>query len=144
MMWFWFSLAIALLVVELVTTQLVSIWLSASSFVTGIIVAIFSKIEIPWQILIFAVLSTIALFATRPFVRKFTAKSKDNKTNIDLNIGKNAIVTEKIDNINGQGTIKINGLIWSARSDDGNIIEEGEIVIFKEISGNKAIVSANK
>ena len=53
MMWVWFALAILLLVVELATTQFVSIWFSAASLVTGIIVAIFPEIPIVWEIIIF-------------------------------------------------------------------------------------------
>jgi membrane protein implicated in regulation of membrane protease activity len=57
-----------------------------------------------------------------------------------LNLDKIAVVTEKIDNVAGEGAIKINGLIWTARSIDDSIIEVGELVIFKEIKGNKAFV----
>ncbi len=144
MMWMWFALAILLLVVELVTTQFVSIWFSASALVTGLIVAIFDEMHLIWQIVIFVCLSIGTLIATKPLVRKITTKSKDAKTNLELNIGKTAVVTEKIDNIMETGAVKVNGLVWTARSDDDSIIDEGEVVIFKQVSGNKAIVSKNK
>ncbi len=141
MMWVWFALAILLLVVELSTTQFVSIWFSASALVTGILVAIFEGMPVVLQIVIFVVLSVAALCATRPLVKKLTAKTGKDKTNLELNIDKTAVVTEQINNIKETGAIKINGLVWTARSIDNSIIEVGEIVIFKEISGNKAIVS---
>ena len=141
MMWLWLSLAVLLLVVELATTQFVSIWFSASALVTGIIVAIFEGMPIPWQITIFVVLSVVALLATKPLVKKLTKKANKDKTNLELNIDKTAVVTETIDNIKETGAIKINGLVWTARSIDDSVIEVGEIVIFKEISGNKALVS---
>jgi membrane protein implicated in regulation of membrane protease activity len=144
MMWIWFALAILLLVVELVTTQFVSIWFSASALITGVVVAIFDEMQLIWQIVIFVALSVIALVATKPLVKKITGKPKDAKTNLELNIGKTAVVTETIDNIKETGAVKINGLVWTARSDDGLIIEQGEVVIFKQVSGNKAIVSKNK
>ncbi len=144
MMWIWFALAILLLVVELVTTQFVSIWFSASALITGVVVAIFDEMQSIWQIVIFVALSIIALVATKPLVKKITGKPKDAKTNLELNIGKTAVVTETIDNIKETGAVKINGLVWTARSDDGSIIEQGEVVIFKQVSGNKAIVSKNK
>jgi membrane protein implicated in regulation of membrane protease activity len=140
MMWIWFSLAILLLVVELSTTQFVSIWFSASALITGLISAIFSSMSPIWQIIIFVVLSVGALFATKPLVRKLTRKSNKDKTNLELNIDKTAIVTETIDNIKETGAIKLNGLVWTARSIDGSVIEAGDIVIFREISGNKALV----
>jgi membrane protein implicated in regulation of membrane protease activity len=144
MMWIWFALAILLLVVELVTTQFVSIWFSASALITGVVVAIFDEMQLIWQIVIFVALSVVALVATKPLVKKITGKPKDVKTNLELNIGKTAVVTETIDNIKETGAVKINGLVWTARSDDGSIIEQGEVVIFKQVSGNKAIVSKNK
>lgn len=140
MMWIWFSLAILLLVVELSTTQFVSIWFSASALITGLISAIFSSMSPIWQIIIFVVLSVGALFATKPLVRKLTRKSNKDKTNLELNIDKTAVVTETIDNIKETGAIKLNGLVWTARSIDGSVIEAGEIVVFREISGNKALV----
>lgn len=141
MMWFWFALAIVLLVVELATTQFVSIWFSAAALVTGIIKAIFGNLPLPWQIVIFVALSAIAFATTRPLVKKLTQKSKKDKTNLDLIIGKTAVVTEKIDNIKETGAIKLNGLVWTARSSDDSVINVDEIVVFDEISGNKAIVS---
>lgn len=144
MMWIWFALAILLLVVELVTTQFVSIWFSASALITGVVVAIFDEMQLIWQIVIFVALSVVALVATKPLVKKITGKPKDAKTNLELNIGKTAVVIETIDNIKETGAVKINGLVWTARSDDGSIIEQGEVVIFKQVSGNKAIVSKNK
>ena len=140
MMWVWFALAILLLVVELATVQFVSIWFSASALVTGIVVTIFNGMPIVWQIVLFVVLSVVALFATRPLVKKLTSGSKSSKTNLELNIDKPAVVTEKIDNIKETGAIKINGLVWTARSIDNSVIDVGEIVVFKEISGNKALV----
>lgn len=140
MMWVWFALAILLLVVELATVQFVSIWFSASALVTGIVVTIFNDMPIVWQIVLFVVLSVVALFATRPLVKKLTSGSKSSKTNLELNIDKPAVVTEKIDNIKETGAIKINGLVWTARSIDNSVIDVGEIVVFKEISGNKALV----
>jgi membrane protein implicated in regulation of membrane protease activity len=141
MMWVWFSLAILLLVVELATTQFVSIWFSASALVTGLIVSIFEDIGLVWQGLIFVALSVVAHIATRPLVKKLSSQKNGKKTNVDLNIGKTAVVTEKINNIMETGAVKINGLVWTARSEDGSEIDEGEVVIFKRVEGNKAYVS---
>lgn len=81
MMWVWFSLAILLLVVELATTQFVSIWFSASALVTGLVVSIFDEMGIVWQGLIFVALSVVALVATRPLVKKLTSqKAGDRKS----------------------------------------------------------------
>ena len=68
-------------------------------------------------------------------------KKNHVKTNIDSLIGEKAKVTEKINNIDETGAVFINGLTWTARSKDSNkIIEPGEVVEIKAVSGVKLIV----
>ncbi len=144
MVWFWLSLTIALIVVELSTTQLVSIWLALGAGITSVVTAIVAsfggKLPVVWQFVIFIAASAILLASTRKLVKKFLKKNKNQETNLELNLDKVAVVTEKIDNVKGEGRIKINGLEWTARSLDDSIIEKDELVIFKEIKGNKAFV----
>lgn len=147
MAWVWLVLAVVLLIIEASTVQLICVWFSASALVTAIVTLIFENLGfgVPWQILVFAVLSVLLLAFTRKFVKKFLyKKSSEKETNLELFIGKEAIVTEDIDNIKNEGAIKINGLVWSAKSIDGNPIKKDEIVIFKEINGNKAVVELKK
>lgn len=144
MVWFWLALAVALVVVELSTTQLVSIWLAIGSAVTAIVTAIVTSfggnLPVVWQFVIFIATAAILLVSTRKLVKKFLQKNKNQETNLELNLEKVAVVTERIDNVNGKGAIKINGLEWTARSLDDSIIEKDELVVFKEIKGNKAFV----
>lgn len=144
MVWFWLALAIALVIVELSTTQLVSIWLAIGAAFTAITTAIVKSfggsIPVIWQFTIFIVSAAILLASTRKLVKKFLKRNANQETNLELNLDKVAVVTERIDNVNGKGIIKINGLEWSARSLDDSIIEKDELVIFKEIRGNKALV----
>lgn len=140
MVWIWLSAAVVLFILEMCTTDLVSIWLSIGALLTTVIVAIFPKIPIPWQIFMFIVFSAIMLLLTRKFVKKFLARTKEQATNLELYYDKTAIVVEEIDNVNATGAVKINGLVWTARSENNEIIEKDAVVIFKKIDGNKAIV----
>ena len=143
MEWIWLGLMIALIVIELSTTQLICVWFAFGAMITSILTAIFGDIGfgILWQIIVFAMVSVALLFATRPIVKKLlTKRTEKQKTNLELYIDKEALVTEDINNIKGEGAVKINGLVWSAKSKSGEDIPNGEIVIFKEIIGNKAIV----
>lgn len=141
MQWAWLALTVGLLVVELSTVQLVSVWFAVGAMVTAIVTAIFPELAIYWQITIFVVLSVGLLLSTRRLVKKFIKRTDEQKTNLDLHIGKSAVVVEEIDNINGVGAVKINGVIWSARSEGDEKISKDEIVTIKKISGNKMIVS---
>ncbi|MCI5588668.1 MAG: NfeD family protein, partial [Lachnospiraceae bacterium] len=61
--------------------------------------------------------------------------------NVNSMIGKEGKVTEEIDNFNQKGTIVVNGLEWTARSsDDDIVIPNGAKVIVKDVQGVKAIV----
>lgn len=95
------------------------------------------------QIGIFTISSTLLLFCTRPFVKKFT-KNDTTVTNAFSIIGKKGIVTKEINPIKGIGQIKVNGENWSAKSPENNIIAEGEHVTVLKIDGVKAIVEKTK
>ena len=69
-----------------------------------------------------------------------TAKSKNEATNLDLLLGRKALVVQAIDNDMEEGAVKLNGLEWSARTESGEKIEEGNFVMVKAIHGNKFIV----
>ena len=56
-------------------------------------------------------------------------------------VGQPALVTETIDNLAEKGQAKIRGNLWTARSADGSVIEEGKTVTVVRIEGVKLIVS---
>ena len=89
------------------------------------------------QIIFFVAATVILLIFTRPLAVKYIRKTS---TNIDGLVGKQAIVTEKIDNLVGTGQVKIDGNVWTARSENGFIIDEREVVEIVKISGVKLIV----
>ena len=85
-------------------------------------------------------LALALLILARPVLDK-AMKKNQVKTNIDSLIGEKAKVTEIINNIDETGAVFINGLTWTARSEDSNkIIEPGEVVEIKAVSGVKLIV----
>ena len=134
---FWLVLAIVLAVLEAVTVQLVAIW-----FTIGCIAAIVSGLlglGMWGQFAVFVTMSVICLLATRPLVKR-VLKQKHVHTNADSLIGKVAIVTEKINNFESKGRVRIAGLDWSARSESGEVIDAKENVLVKEIEGVTLIV----
>ncbi len=143
MIWWilWLGAALALLAIELLVPDLVSIWFALASLLVCIVTAIFPGLHWGWQVLIFAATSVILLILTRPFVRNFLRKGKTQKTNLDLIIDHVGIVEEDIDNDLGKGAVKINGLVWNGRSVGGENIPKGTLVIVHSIDGNKLIVT---
>ena len=129
---FWAILFVMLVIAELCTLQLISIWFAIGSFLA--MIASYYDCSILTQSIIFVVSSGVLFAVTFPFIRKY-ANSKKIATNSELNLGRNAIVIEEINRENGTGRVKLDGVDWSAVSDE--IIEKGVTVIVKQIDGTK-------
>ena len=72
-------------------------------------------------------------------VKKFV-DVKNTNTNVFSIIGKKALVIKDIDPIHSSGQIKLNGEVWSAETENDEIIKEGSEVEVLKINGVKAIV----
>ncbi len=134
----WLGVAVLLAIVEVSTTQLVSIWFVVGAVASAISTAFTDNLTI--QIIVFVLVSAICLAATRPFVKKVT-KNKRVSTNADSLIGKIGIITVEVNNTLAQGQINVDGQIWTARSKNSKqILSVREKARVKEISGVKLIV----
>lgn len=137
MVYVWLIAIIAFVVIEVLTSALVSVW-----FAGGAVVAFISALSganIVTQWILFVLASALLLIFTKPLIKKIMGKNGE-KTNIDANLGKITVVTETIDNLAQTGEVNLNGLSWTARSLDGEIIPEGTKVIVKKVEGVKLIV----
>lgn len=135
---FWIILALAFLVIEFGTVALVSIWFIGGSLAAMVVALTGGPLWL--QVLLFALVSLILLLLLRPFLRKFIDPNKV-RTNVDAVIGREALVTEDIDNLLGTGTIKLGGTVWTARSVDNSRIQAGTVVTVQSVQGVKAIVT---
>lgn len=134
----WIILLIIFLVVELLTAGLTTIWFAGGALIALILAAL--GLSIAWQLAAFFVVSFLLLFFTRPFVLKYIKPGKE-KTNYEGAIGKQVLVTEKIDNLQGTGTADLEGLEWTARmSDDRATLEKGMLGEVVAVQGVKLIL----
>ena len=135
---FWLVAMVVLLVIEAVVPGLISIW-----FALGALAALISALfhaPIWLQIVWFVAVSVIALILTRPLVRKYV-NGRITPTNADMVIGKDAVVTESIDNLHARGAVLLDGKTWTARTErEGETVETGETVRVLRIEGVKLIV----
>ena len=138
----WLGIAVVLAIVEVSTTQLVSLWFVIGAAVTSVCSATFLKNQIVWQIVIFIVVSAIMLILTRPLVKKLKA-NKPVSTNSDRNIGKTGLVISEINPEFGEGQVRVGNEKWSAKSENGSSISEGTNVKMVGIEGVKLVVSAD-
>lgn len=143
--WLWLGAIVLFGMAEVVTESMVSIW-----FVAGSLAALFICMS-GWslggltpeatQVLGFAVVSALALAATRPLVRRFMTRPHI-PTNSDRVLGMVAKVTEAVDNERASGAVYVDGKTWTARSTDGGRISAGETVEIAGMEGVKLIVRA--
>ncbi len=134
---FWLMAFIILVVMEFLTMGLTTIW-----FAIGALTAFFASLfgASFWiQIILFLVVSLVVLVVYRPLAVKYV-NSRRTKTNVDDLVGKEAKVTEKIDNLNQTGRVVLNGMDWSARTTIGGTIDVDTIVKVIEVKGVKLIV----
>ena len=135
---FWAAALVVFLIVEAVTAGLVSIWFVFGSLVALICAALGAAVWL--QIFWFVIVSVATLVLTRPLVKRYV-DSRSVATNADRSIGRTAVVTERIDNLAATGAVKLDGVVWTARStDDAVAIETGERVTVRAIEGVKLIV----
>jgi membrane protein implicated in regulation of membrane protease activity len=90
----------------------------------------------------FLVSSGLLLGFARPIARRHLRTPPQLRTGTAALVGHSAIVTQRIDNDAGSGTVKLDGEVWSARAyDDDDVIEPGRRVHVVEIKGATALVS---
>lgn len=137
----WLAAAIILLIVEGLAPGLVSIW-----FALGALAAMISAMlgaPLWLQLVWFALVSVVSLILTRPLAKKYV-NARAVRTNADMAIGQDCVVTEAIDNVLGQGAVSVGGKIWTARMRDADgKAEKGAVLRVVRIEGVKLIVEKN-
>lgn len=141
MMIVWLIVLVLSIGVEVATLGLASIWFAGGALVALIASAFHAPVVV--QILLFFAVSIVLLIFTRPIAVKYFNKDRV-KTNAESLVGKQAIVTGEIDNIQGTGRVVVAGQEWTARCEDENgKLPEGTVVNIVAISGVKLIVKAD-
>ena len=141
-MWqIWLIAAGVFLILEIFTMGFLVFRLSIGSLLAMLISFVTDNIII--QATVFVISSGLLIFATKPFIKKFTEKDT-TKTNVYSLSGKKAIVIEDIDWALGTGQIKCEGEVWSAKTKEQINISKGTEVEIESIEGVKAFVKPLK
>lgn len=142
-MWVYIFLAItvASLVLEFVTTEMVSIWFAGGGLV-AMILAIF---KVDWYITVpvFIVVSFLMMLLFRDMVVKHLKKGGE-RTNAESVVGKEFTLLSDI-SFGNAGTIKVNDVIWDVKlTEEDAELKKGSKVRVLKIEGNKYIVEEVK
>lgn len=139
MTWFYGYLAIAAaaLIIELVTSDLVSIWFTGGGAISAVLAACGTAwyVHLP----VFIIVSLVLLVLLRKIALKYLLKG-EVKTNAEAIVGKEFRLLKEI-KFGNAGEIKVNDVVWSAVCEDADKeIKKGALVKVKRIEGNKYIV----
>ena len=133
----WIVAIVVLLIVEGLTSGLVTIWFAIGAL-AGLICQLVGA-PLWLQLTVFLVVSFVTLVLTRPLAQKHL-NSKTQPTNADRLLGKECIVTEAIDNVAGTGAVTVGGQVWTARSVSDAVIPNETRAVVRRIEGVKLIV----
>ncbi len=135
---FWMVILILCIVIEVLTLGLTTIWFAAGALVAIFAALLYAPIFV--QVILFLLVSLTLLFFNRPIAVKYFNRDRV-KTNVESMVGRQAIVTGEIDNVQATGQVTVSGQEWSARSWDDKVrIPAGAVVVVVAISGVKLIV----
>lgn len=137
----WLVVLIVSIGVEVATLGLTSIWFAGGAVVAVIVAAFHGPVWL--QILLFFAVSLLLLFFTRPIAVRYFNRDRV-RTNVESMIGRQAIVTSEIDNLQGIGQVTVGGQEWSARTEgDGLNLQPGTVVDIVAVNGVKLIVKVD-
>ena len=141
-MWYvWLILAGIFVIAEIATVGFLIFWLSLGSLCA--MVTSFFTDNLIIQTAVFVITSALFILCTRPLAQKLGKTDNNLTTNAFSIIGKKAIVVKEINPPLGVGQIKVDGQVWSAKSNGETVISEGTEVSILSIDGVKAVVTAD-
>ena len=133
----WLAAGGALLVADMLTVDLLFASLAFSAFMAAGVNALGFNMAV--QGLTFGIAAVLSLFILRPIALKNLKKrTPDFATNVDALVGVPALTISVVTDRSGQ--IKLNGEIWSARSQSGEIAEDSKVQVVA-IEGATAVVT---
>ena len=141
-MWqFWLIAAGIFFIIEMATSGFLLFWFSIGALIALMVSLVIENIVA--QTIIFIISSTALLFFTKPFTKKFI-KNNEPKDSLFTIQGKTGFVLVDIDPTTGKGQVKVNGEVWSAKTNVNNVITKDTKIKVEKVEGVKLVVSPLK
>ena len=134
----WVGAALAFIVVEIISVNLVLIMFAGGAFAAALANVLGAPVGM--QFVVFAVTSSLLLFALRPWLlRRLRSRMPLVETNAAAQVGRPAVVVAEVSPSGGR--VKLWGEVWSARTvRDGLVLPVGSEVRVIRIDGATAVV----
>ena len=113
--WFWLSLGLVLVIVEMIVPGVFFLWFGIGAFATGIIAFFVKGIAIRYLTAIFGVFSLIAVFLGRRYVKPLMEKNNGLNDGNSKYAGKTVKAESGFEN--GMGRVFMGDTVWEAQCD---------------------------
>lgn len=134
----WLLVACAFAIAEMLTAGFMVLWFGVAALVALVISLILPE-AIALQVVVWGIVSVILLLLTKKFADKINPAPVP--TNVYSVIGKKANVIVEINGEKSTGQVKVDGDIWSAKTEEFNaIIPVGSVVEILKVDGVKVVV----
>jgi len=134
MNWIWLLLIIAVIVIDIMTSNILFSWLGLGFFIAWLAGY---YLELPYQILIAFLIGAVSIVIGNRVTRKYIRKNIHNDPIlVDKIVGKSFRAEHDIES---ETQHKINGIYWNVKN-DGPIIHQGDTFSVVEIRQNRLII----
>lgn len=133
----WVMVLIVLIVIEIATINLVTIWFAVGALAATISCAFTDYFWV--QFLVFTLISAIALVASKPFIDKARNKKPPSDVGLVRNVGRTATVLQAISPAQS-GRVRLDGVDWTATSTE--TLAEGMLVVVTEVDATTLRVAS--
>jgi membrane protein implicated in regulation of membrane protease activity len=140
--WIWILLGLFLLLAELVTPGgFYIIFFGVGAVVVGVLAGFNVAGPLWFQVILFSVLSVIALWLFRERLLQLTQGGP--RGSVDSLIGETAVATEEI-HLNGVGKAELRGTSWNARNVGDKPLVRGQRCVVERVEGLTIFVRAEQ
>ncbi|MEE8203833.1 MAG: NfeD family protein [Alphaproteobacteria bacterium] len=116
--WHWWVLGIVLVILEALAPGAIFLWLGVAAGVVGVVLLALPEIGWQAQVLVFAVVSVVAIVGWRVYQRRYPTRTDQPALNRrgEQYVGRLLTLDEPI--VNHQGKIKVDDSTWKVEGDD--------------------------
>ena len=116
--WHWWVLAVILLLIEAVIPGFFFLWMAAAGAVIGLILLVFPALAWQFQVLLFAFLSIVSIFAFRRYQRTHPTQTDQPALNRRGEQYLGRLFTLDAPIVNGVGKLHVDDTTWRISGDD--------------------------
>ena len=139
--WIWIAIGAVCLVVELMTGSGWLLWPAGAAAVVAVVAQLFPGFGWPQELVLFVVVSVIATYLGRRYLRPAPAGASDINDPGPRLIGKEGEAVSAFDA--GHGRVFVDGKEWSAELEgDGDLAAKAKVVVTEILGGARLKVRA--